>query len=103
MDGAASAAASDPALNRQFSRRWTGPPQKRERRPWDRTANSGNHNNNAAVSATAAAAVQRALIVAARRAAQLDRTADLLLALGRHSQAERLSHRALELRELVLA
>jgi hypothetical protein len=33
MDTAAIAAASDPQANRQFSRRWTGPPPKNRKRP----------------------------------------------------------------------
>lgn len=38
--------------------------------------------------------------VRTRNAADIDRQADLLLSIGRHSAAERLSHRAAELREV---
>jgi len=41
---------SGTANNKQFSRRWTGPPPlKREQRPWDRTAHSGNRLGYGAV------------------------------------------------------
>jgi len=39
----------------------------------------------------------------AQRAAEIDRRADHLLALGRHIQAERLAHLAADLREAVPA
>ena len=47
MDGAGYAAMSDPAVNRQFRRRWEGPadPWKRERRPaGNGTAHLGKSN-----------------------------------------------------------
>jgi hypothetical protein len=44
--------------------------------------------------------MQGASSPATARAALLDRQADLLLSLGKHPQAERMSHRAAELRGL---
>jgi hypothetical protein len=41
---------------------------------------------------------QRAIDFAMRRAARIDRTADLLLSIGRTDAAERLAHRAAEIR-----
>jgi hypothetical protein len=101
MDTAAMAAASDPQANRQFSRRWTGPPPKNRKRPGaSPQAPRANFEviTNQPQDSVAERSVQRALERVRLRAARLDRTADLLLALGKHAIAERLSHRAAELR-----
>jgi hypothetical protein len=45
--------------------------------------------------------VQRAITVALRRAVLIDRTTDLLLALGKHVQADRLARRTQQIREAV--
>jgi hypothetical protein len=101
MDTAAMAAASDPRANRQFSRRWTGPPPKNRKRPGaSPQAPRANFESvtNQPTDSAAERSVQRALERALARAAKLDRTADLLLAIGKHAIAERLSHAAAELR-----
>jgi hypothetical protein len=101
MDAAQAAGQSDPACNRHFSRRWTGPPPKNQKRPGASPqaprANFESVTNQPTDSAVERT-VQRALERALARAARLDRTADLLLALGKHAIAERLSHAAAELR-----
>jgi hypothetical protein len=101
-DTAAMAAQDLPEANRQFRKFGLPPPKNRKRRPRDRAASFENFSNtNDTFNATATAAAQRGLALAARRAAQLDRVADLLLSIGRHMQAERLSHRAAELRAML--
>jgi hypothetical protein len=101
-DTAAMAAQDLPEANRQFRKFGLPPPKNRKRRPIPRAASFENFGNtNAATNATADAAAQRGLAIAARRAAQLDRVADLLLSIGGHLQAERLSHRAAELRAVL--
>jgi hypothetical protein len=103
-DTAAMAAQDLPEANRQFRRFGLPPPPKNRKRrpPAQRAASFENFGNtNDTFNATATAAAQRGLALVARRAAQLDRVADLLLSIGRHLQAERLSHRAAELRAVL--
>jgi hypothetical protein len=105
MDTAAMAAASDPQANRQFSRRWTGPPPKNRKRPGaspQAPRAKFESVTNKPTDSLGEQSVQRALQRALARAARLDRTADLLLALGKHPQAERLSRAAAELCDLVV-
>lgn len=75
------------------------PPRNRKGRP-AQAAPSENQINGKGEYKTAEAAAQRELEYATRRAAQLDRTADLLLSVGQHHAAERLSALAHELREV---
>ncbi len=90
MNAARFADMSDLAKNWRFSRPWDEPPpQKRKRQ--------GRHPLASSKSIVA----QLSYIspqTAAQRAAQIDRTADLLLSVGRVDAAERLAHRAAEIR-----
>jgi hypothetical protein len=96
MDGGRAADQSWPDNNRWFAARWAEPPPQARKRPGRHPralatkSDSISHITITATDATAQPAVQFAL----RRAAQIDRTADLLLALGKHVQAERLARRA---------
>jgi hypothetical protein len=97
MDTACAADQSWPDRNYQFRRSWS-PPEKRN------PALAGTSNRaefvisseteNTEIDRT----VQRAIDFAMRRAARIDRVADLLLSIGRTDAAERLSHRAAEIR-----
>jgi hypothetical protein len=97
VDGARAADQSDPAQNYHFSRRWS-PPEKRN------PALAGTRNGADFVTTSEITldpidqTVQRAIACALRRAARIDRTADLLLSIGRVDAAERLAHRAAEIR-----
>jgi len=101
MDPAAAAAQSWPDTNPAFRRPWAMPPPQTRKRPvpgeTSSRAKSGS-NSGSTASNTATAAAQRAIAFAQRRAAEIDRTADLLLSIGRHIQAERLANLAAELR-----
>lgn len=77
------------------------PIQNRKGRPVARTA-LPQKSNGANEYTPAEASAQRAIEFAQRRAASLDRQADLLLSIGRHLQAERLAFRAASIREAVL-
>jgi hypothetical protein len=100
-DTAALAEQSDPARNAMFGRRWTGPPAQKRKAPGSDTQGSFEKLNLTDKTTTADLAGQRALFKALRHAAEIDRTADLLLALGFGRQAERLSHNAAAIREAV--
>ena len=102
MDPARAAAQSWPDNNRWFAARWSEPPKRRKRagrhpRALATILDSSGHTTITATDATAQRAVQFAL----RLAAQIDRTADLLSALGKHVQAEPLARRAQQIREAV--
>jgi hypothetical protein len=97
VDAARAADMSWPDRNYQFHRPWR-PPEKRnpamagtiDRADFDISSET----ENTAIDLT----VQRAIAYAMRRAAVIDRTADLLLSVGRVDAAERLAHRAAEIR-----
>jgi hypothetical protein len=101
MDPARAADMADPLCNFHFSRPWTGPPARKSqgRRPQAFSKGIGGREGTSVN--TGEAAAQRAIGKAIARAARLDRTAVLLLALGYHPQAGRLAHRAAELRAVV--
>jgi hypothetical protein len=100
MDTARAAEMSWPDRNYQF-RRWWGPPQKRNP-VLAATSTRADYSNSSSAQILSAidGPAQRAIAFALRRAAQIDRQADLLLALGKHLQAHRLSHRARQIREV---
>jgi hypothetical protein len=104
-DTAALADQSDPGCNALFSRRWTGPPPRNRKGPGVATrASFGKLNHHSKqTDSTATKAAERAVCKARRRAAELDRLADFMLALGYAPAAERFSHQAHALREAVLA
>jgi hypothetical protein len=97
MDSARAAAMSWPDRNYQFRRPWR-PPQKRN------PVLAGTRNraefeiSSEADNTEIEHTVQRAIDFALRRAAVIDRTADLLLSVGRVDAAERLSRVAADLR-----
>jgi hypothetical protein len=101
MDTARLAAMSWPDLNYQFRRSWS-PPDKRN------PALAGTRNGADFVTTSEISldqidlTVQRAIACAMRRAARIDRTADLLLSVGRVDAAERLSRIAHDLREVAV-
>jgi len=79
------------------------PTQNRKGRPVTRTALPESQKSNGTDEySVGEAAAQRAVAFAQRRAASLDRTADLLLSIGRVPQAERLAHRAAAIREVLV-
>jgi hypothetical protein len=101
MDGAAMAAESDPARNRQFARRWTDPPPQKRRRP----ALDGTSNRAAFIDGSSKpeptgpdAMAQRGIAAALRRADQLERRASILARIGQRPAAVRLASIACELR-----
>lgn len=78
------------------------PTQNREGRPMARTASLESQKiNGTAEYKTAEAAAQRACAFAGRRAAALDHLADCCLQFGMGAAAERLSHRAAAIREVL--
>lgn len=98
MDTARLADQSWPDANIQFRRPWS-PPQKRKRQGLATPAPSELLEISSDPGYSAAADVaQRAIDFAMCRAARIDRTADLLLSVGRVDAAERLAHRAAEIR-----
>jgi hypothetical protein len=98
---ARSADQSWPDANIQFRRPWN-PPQKRKRQGLATPAPSEHLEISSDPDITAIdLTVQRAIEFAMHRAAVIDRTADLLLSVGRVDAAERLAHRAAELREVL--
>jgi hypothetical protein len=102
MDTARLAEMADPAKNRRFRGPWVDPPRNRKRpgaAPPAPRARSESITDNVD-NIRAALAGQQAVSFALRRAASLDRLADLLLSIGRHTAAERLAHLAAELREV---
>jgi hypothetical protein len=101
MDTASAADQSWPTYNRQFRRSWK-PPQKRKRQGLATPAPSQHFEiSNVPEYSPAEGAAQRAIAAASRRAAKIDRTADLLLSVGRVDAAERLAHRAAEIRAVL--
>ena len=86
------AAASDPNCNRQFSRRWTGPPlAESKRRPLgERTAPFEIVTSNA-VSTRADQAAARAIATAAVRIGRLQHRARVLAGIGQRDAACRLA------------
>jgi hypothetical protein len=97
MDPARAADMSWPDLNYQFRRSWS-PPDKRNP-ALAGTRNGANFVTTSEISLDQTdLTVQRAIAYAMRRAAKIDRTADLLLSIGRTDAAERLAHRAAEIR-----
>lgn len=103
MDAGSVAAPSWPDHNVQFRRPWAMPPPLARRSPaLAPTSNRADFEDRSiTVNNLGSGAVQRALAANVRRAADLDRQADLLLSLGQHHAAERLSTLAHELREVV--
>ena len=99
MDTAHAAEQSWPDRNYQFRRSWS-PPEKRN------PALAGTRNgadfviSNGITIPQIDLTVQRAISCAMRRAARIDRQADLLLSIGRVDAAERLAHIAADLREV---
>ena len=99
MDTARLAAMSDPAKNYQFRRSWS--PPKRRNPAMAGTIDRADFDISSEISLTPIdLTVQRAIACAMRRAARIDRTADLLLSVGRVDAAERLSRVAADLREV---
>src|SRR4051794_2151822 len=91
------AAQSWPDANPRFA--W--PPPQERKRPADRATGRQAQTFDSITERdpnTHTTVAQRACAFALRRAARIDRTADLLLSLGRVEAAERLSHVAAELR-----
>lgn len=101
MDAPAAAAQPWPDCNVQFRRPWAMPPPLKIRSPaLAATSNRANFvSSSIEVDTADLGAVQRALARAMSRAADLDRQADLLLSVGQHHTAERLSALAQDLRE----
>lgn len=98
MDTARLAEQSWPDRNYQSRRPWS-PPQKRKRQGLDTPAPSENPEvrSNNEYSPTNEVE-QQTTDFAMRRAARIDRVADLLLSIGRTDAAERLSHEAAQIR-----
>ena len=84
------AAQSDPAMNPQFRRRWTDPPDKRKRGPTTSRAPENINNSDAPADTPSRPALQ---------AAALDRAADFALQQGYHRTAEYPARPARGLRE----
>jgi len=102
MDAARAAEMTHRECNPSFNRRWTGPPPKRNNPGRDPGVVIGKLKlNSESAFGTPERSAQRAIEAALRHAARMDRLADRLLQLGYHEPAERLSHRAQELREAV--
>lgn len=103
MDTARAAEMSHRECNPSFVRRWTGPPPPKRRNPGrDPGAVIGKLKLNIeSVSDIAVRAAQRAIETAERRAAQWDRLADDLRALGYWLPADRLRRQATGLRAAV--
>ena len=93
MDVAAWAAASDPARNRQFARRWTDPPpQTRKRQRRHPLASFGHPEVNQQTHSTdPAASAQRAVRVAAARVGRLQHEARILRSIGQRDAGVRLA------------
>jgi len=101
MDLAAMAAASDPASNWHFRRRWSDPPLlKRERPPRDREAPPQNSIDSEATYSGVDAAAQRATYAAIRHADRLARQAALLSDIGLTDAALRTAELVRQLREV---
>lgn len=98
MDAARAAAQSWPDTNPNFV--WP-PPEKRKRQGLHHQSPApvGIYSSSTRADTRSTSVAQRAVAKALARAAALDRTADALLGLGRHLQAERLAHQAAALRE----
>ena len=102
MDAAAMAAASDPACNRFFRRRWAEPPPLKRRSP----ALGGSSNRAGIVNSSnpksngPAASAQRAIAAALRHADRLHRKAAALAAIGHRDAALRIAALATGLREV---
>jgi 2-hydroxychromene-2-carboxylate isomerase len=101
-DEAAFAAQSDHTLNRQFSRRWTGPPH-RNRKPRGATPGASKSiiNSKQAIDSTAISAAERAVRKAERRVREIERRAALLEALGLTDAALRVAKIAEEIRAVL--
>jgi hypothetical protein len=91
MDSATQAAASDPASNWHFRRRWADPPPlKRESRPCRGAAlEKPDDITNASDNIRADLAAQRAIAAAARHAERLATRATTLAAIGQRDAALR--------------
>jgi hypothetical protein len=78
------------------------PSQKRRSLPPGGTSGWADFADNSTdIDSDADPIVQRNIAWLQTRAARLDCNADLLLSIGQHAAAERLAHRALELREVI--
>ena len=92
-NAAAMAAQSDPDRNHHFRRRWGPPAERRSPRTTGIVQGPDFKNDSSTPVDTSSACLLQA-------AFHLDRKADAELAVGRVSQAERLSHEAAELRAM---
>jgi hypothetical protein len=102
LDAARAAAQSWPDNNRWFAARWSERPKSRKRPGrHPRALATVSDSSSGPINTATDEIVQRAITVALRRAVQIDRTTDLLLALGKHVQADRLARRAQQIREAV--
>jgi hypothetical protein len=106
MNAAAMAAQSDPLLNRQFSRRWTGPPPLKRRSPAlastsNRAVSKSFGDDDTLPNNRPPAVGQRALHAAVQRAARLDRRAELLDAIGHRDAALRIAATAVAIRAVL--
>ena len=106
LDKARAAAMSDPILNTQFGRPWTGPPPLNRKGPGrDTQASFGNLNLNTSAGYTAfeTAAARSMQSVRGPRVAEIERRARLMDAVGLRNASLRLGLIAASIRREVLA